>query len=117
MYAEGPAHDGLTHRRTVAEIQKKIVDRGTRHVVSRVLNAKSDKDEIAAWRQDLNRILQIFNVRSVHSSWRSPTATLQTELAINTHMLVADIHRNALAGQEGTAGRHRSVSRVFDPLT
>jgi hypothetical protein len=37
-------------------------------------------------------------------------ASFQMELAINTHMLVADMHRNALAGQEGTDGRHQSVS-------
>ena len=101
----------------MAEIQKKIVDRGGRHVVSRVLNAKSDKDAIVAWRQDLNRILHIFNVRSPDSDVCLLIASFQTELAINTHMLVADMHRNALAGQEGTVGRHQPVSATFYPLT
>ena len=53
--------------RTVEEIQKQIVERGKRHVASRVLNAKGDKDKIAAWRQELNRITQNFNVRPVYS--------------------------------------------------
>jgi hypothetical protein len=35
------------------------------------------------------------------------------ELSINTHMLVADLHRNALAGQEGAEGRHQPVSATF----
>ena len=53
--------------RTVEEIQKQIVERGKRHVTSRVLNAKGDKDKIAAWRQELNRITQNFNVCPVYS--------------------------------------------------
>jgi tetratricopeptide (TPR) repeat protein len=35
------------------------------------------------------------------------------ELSINTHMLVADMHRNVLAGQEDTDCRHQSVSTTF----
>ena len=114
MYVECSTYQNLD-RSTVADIQKKIVDRGGRRAVSRVMNAKSDKDAIAAWRQDLNRILHIFNVRSVDSSWHSPMASLQTELAISTHMLVADMHRNALKDQDDTAGRRQSVSAAFYP--
>ena len=33
-------------------------------MVSRAFHVKSDKDAIAGWKQDLNSILQIFNVRS-----------------------------------------------------
>jgi hypothetical protein len=53
------------NRRTVAEIQGKVVKRGKRNQISRFLSSKNDKDAIAAWRQDLNRILHIFNVRSL----------------------------------------------------
>ena len=63
-----PRNDLFTrylNRRTVAEIQGKVVKRGKRNPVSRFLGSKNDKDAIAAWRQDLNRILHIFNVRSV----------------------------------------------------
>ena len=65
---------------------------------------------IATWKQDLTRVLQIFNVRSVNYILYLPTTSIQTELAINTHVMVADIHRNAFAGQEGPSGQHRVVS-------
>ena len=56
--------------------------------------------------------------------WPLLTLHSQTELAINTHVtvsevhqgvvnthtLVSDIHQNMLKGQEGTDGQHRSVS-------
>ena len=42
-------------------------------VLSRTFYAKTDKDAIAAWKQEFNKILQIFNVRSVCSIWRSLT--------------------------------------------
>ena len=46
-------------------IQKKIVKQGKRNVVSRHIHAKNDKETIATWRSDLNRILHVFNVRPV----------------------------------------------------
>ena len=52
------------NRRAVAEIRRKVSKRGKRNAVSRLLRAKDDKDAIAAWRSDLNRILLIFNVGS-----------------------------------------------------
>ena len=61
-------HPRYLNRRTVAEIQGRVVKKATRNPVSRFFRSKNDKDAIAAWRQDLNRILQIFNVRSVRPS-------------------------------------------------
>jgi len=61
-------------------------------------------------------VLHVFNVCSVGSVRQPLTSRFQTELEINTHMLVADIHRNALPGQEGTGGQHHSVSAAFYPL-
>ena len=61
----GKVAHGDPNRRTVSEIQRNVVNRGKRNVVSRLFHAKNDKDTIAAWRLDLNRILHIFNVRSV----------------------------------------------------
>jgi len=60
------------------------------------LDSSSCKDAIAAWNQDLNRILGIFNVRSIGngSARYILMASFQTELGINTHLLVVDIHRN-----------------------
>jgi hypothetical protein len=63
-----PPDDPLTRcldRRTVAEIQGKVDKKGKRNTVSRLFGSKNDKDAIASWRQDLNRILHIFNVRPV----------------------------------------------------
>jgi len=104
----------------------KIIKQSKRNVVSRHLHAKLDKETIATWRSDLVRILHIFNVCSIVSTWLLLTLHSQTELAINTHVtvsevhhgvvnthtLVSDIHRNMLKGQEGTDGQHRSVSNA-----
>ena len=48
----------------MAEIQRNIVKRGGRSAASRLFRAKDDKEAIATWRLDLNRILHVFNVRS-----------------------------------------------------
>ena len=86
-------------------------------MASRLFHAKNDKDTIAAWRLDLNRVLHIFNVRSTGSVLLTLTPPLQTELAITTHVMVADIHRTLAAGQEGTDAQHRSVSMTPYPPT
>ena len=93
-------------------IRNKIVKTGKRGAASRLLHAKNDRDTITGWKQDLNRILQIFNVRSFGSVRLLLTASFQTELAINTHMMVADMHRNAPTGQEGSTSQRPTVSAV-----
>ena len=55
------AHHTLD-RRTIAEIQEKILKRSGRHGVSRFFHSSDDKDAIAAWKSDLNGILHVFNV-------------------------------------------------------
>jgi hypothetical protein len=50
------------NRRTVAEIQERIVEKGTRNLFSQIAHAKNDKETLASWRLDLNRILHVFNV-------------------------------------------------------
>ena len=99
--------------RTVAKIQKKNVKRGNRSAVSRLLREKGDKEAIAAWNQELIRVLHVFNVRSVAPAWKPLLNFFQTELAINTHVLVADIHRNALAHRESSCSQNPSVSVAF----
>ena len=47
---------------TLAEIERKVVKGGKRSVVFRFLLSKGDKDKIATWKQDLLRVLHIFNV-------------------------------------------------------
>ncbi|KAF9787213.1 hypothetical protein BJ322DRAFT_1186751 [Thelephora terrestris] len=81
---------------TVTKIQKKVVKRGKQSAASRMLNTKKDKDAIAAWRQELNGILQIFN----------------TELLINNHIMLVDILRNARDDREGTNRLHQSAQAI-----
>ena len=85
---------------------------------------------IAAWRSDLDRILHVFEVRSIlHSPPRLLTVHLQTELVLHTHIavsdvrgLVSDIHRAVVKGQEGvdiqnqTVGIYGSLSMIAKPL-
>ena len=81
---------------------------------------------IAAWRSDLDRILHVFEVRSiVHSLPRPLTVHLQTELALHTHIavsdvrgLVSDIHRAVVRGQEETDISNQTVGsyRALSPL-
>jgi hypothetical protein len=51
--------------RAVANIQRKLVKWAKRNAISRRLHAKSDKERITTWRSDLDKILQVFKVRSV----------------------------------------------------
>ena len=50
-------------------MERKIIKMSKRNAVSRLLRAKNDKDTIMAWRQDLNRILHIFNVSTAGQFW------------------------------------------------
>ena len=54
-------------RRTVAEIQERVMGRSGRHGVTRFFHSRDDKDAIAAWKLELNRILHVFNVCSGRS--------------------------------------------------
>ena len=47
------------------KIQRKVIKQGKRNAVSQLFHAKNDKEMITTWRADLNRILLVFNVRSV----------------------------------------------------
>jgi hypothetical protein len=122
----------------VADVQRRVDKRAKRSAFSRYILAKGDKDQIIAWRQDLVRILHVFNVRSIGSVGNPRTyQPIQTELAIDTNIrvadtqtmvadarmtvtntqtvvadtqtMVADIHRNMLAGQKDDSGRNQSV--------
>ena len=124
------AHRAL-NRRTVAGIQEKVTEKCGRSRLSRLIHAKNDKDTIAAWTLDLGGILRVFNV-----SFVVPVQPLlltvhsQTELIINTHVvvsdvhhgvvtthaMVSDIHRSILKGQEGTDDPQLSVSDICTPF-
>jgi len=49
----------------VADIHKKLVKWDGRNMISRRFHEKDDKETIATWRLDLDKILQVFCVRSV----------------------------------------------------
>ncbi|KAF9785155.1 hypothetical protein BJ322DRAFT_1108619 [Thelephora terrestris] len=76
---------------TIAEIREKVDEKGKQKWILRFINAKDDKDVIAAWRQDLDRVLRVFN----------------TQLAINTHVMVAGIYQEVIHG--GAPGQYRSI--------
>jgi len=50
------------NRRIVEGIQKKIVEKRERNQLSRLLNAKNDKETVITWKSDLNTFLHVFNV-------------------------------------------------------
>jgi len=111
------------NRSTVAGIQEKVIEKCGRNLLSRLANAKNDKETITAWKLDLNRILHVFNVRSAMAAWPSLTVHSQTELAINTHhgvvntqVMVSEIHRSVVKGQGGTDNQHQSVGDVCTPF-
>ena len=106
------AHQTTLDRRTMAEIQKKAIKRSKRNPVSRLLHAKNDKDAIAAWKLDLDRILRVFNACYVFAMRLLLTVHMQTELAINNHTMISEIHRNLLKGQESPDDQHQSVSYI-----
>ena len=82
--------------RALDEIQRDVIKQGKRNAVSRLFRAEDDKEKIAARRLELNRILHVFNVRSFTSVRQSLTVHLQTELAMNTNLLVSDVHRDVV---------------------
>ena len=87
-----------------------MIKQSKRNVVSRLFNAKDDKEAIAAWRLDLNRILHVFNVRSITSSPPLLTIRFQTELAINTHVAVSDIGTEVANTHNIVSDTHTIVS-------
>jgi len=102
-------------RRTVAEIQGRIIGKRERGLLSRLAHAKNDKEIIAAWRLDLIRILQVFNVRSAGSVRLPLIASFQTELTLSAHTMVSDMHQNMLKGSEDTGGKYQAVSGTRTP--
>ena len=102
--------DNVLYCRTVAEIEKDITKQGRRNPASRIFHPKSDKKKMAAWRGELNRILQIFNVRSVTLPLASLTICLQTELAIGMNATISKTHNLVSGTQNIVYDTHNIVS-------
>lgn len=116
----------------MAAIQRKIEKLNERSVLSRHFHAKTDRDMIAAWKSDLNRILLVFNVSRTAFFLLFLTTRFQTEFAVNTHVvaakihrdvantqnMVSDIHHTIVHRQEGVGYRNQSVGNDFaQPVT
>ena len=73
---------------------------------------------IAGWRLDLNRILHTFNVGSI-SSVRLLLTTLhpQTELVINTNVVVSDVHQGVANTHAVVTSTHTIVSEIHRTMT
>ena len=79
----------------MAQIQRSAIEPDKRNFISRIFNAKKDKDTVAAWRSELDRIVHVFEVRSaLHSLPALLIVHLQTELAIHTHLAVSDVRED-----------------------
>lgn len=101
----------------MAEIRGNIIERGKRHWVSGILNARGDRNAIAAWREELVMVLDVFNVRLFGSAWHSLTAPFQTELILNTYVAVERVSQKldafGYANQRGARCLSPSVSVIF----
>lgn len=83
--------DSLTtsvNRRTVADIEREIVDWSKRKATD---ERDFDKQTIAAWRLDLKKFLQVFEVRPMTFICPLLTSRFQTELTIETCAIAPDI--------------------------
>ena len=61
-----------------------ITRRGKQNAISRRLNTENNNGAISTWRSDLNKILHVFNVRSITLVRLSLAFRLQTEPRTNT---------------------------------
>jgi len=87
-------------------------------VISRRYHAKDDKEAIAAWNLDLNKIRRVFDVRPVTPLRPPLTARFQTELGIDTRATgsdattkhtaaISDVHRDVINAETiGSGVRH-----------
>ena len=101
--------DDEINRRTVTEIQRKVTKQSQRNALSRFFHARNDKEKIAAWKLELDRILRVFNVRSVNLTWLSLSVPFQTELSLRTAVAVTSIHNDVSKIREQFGGQVHSV--------
>ena len=90
-------------------MERNVIKLGKRNAISRLFRSQEDKDKIASWRLDLNRVLHVFNVRSEASPPSFLTARPQTELSINTNAKVSDIHNDVANTQNIVSDIHRTM--------
>ena len=71
------------------EIQRNVIKRGKRNSIARLFRG-DDKEAIDTWRLNFNRVLHVFNVRSVTSAWPLLTSRFQTELVMSADLTVSE---------------------------
>ena len=98
--------------RTISEIEKNIIKRGKRNPVSRHFHARDDKEAIAAWGLELNRILRVFKVRFIASVSPSLTFGLQVEFGVNAYRSVSGVHRDIADRYNIGPDVHRGISNA-----
>ena len=96
----------------VADIQGRVTKQSQRGRASRFLHAKGDKEKIAGWKAELNKILHVFQVRSVASPPTLLIASFQTELAINTHVVLSDTQNTVVDTCNTVNNTHHIVSDI-----
>ncbi|KAF9783129.1 hypothetical protein BJ322DRAFT_137268 [Thelephora terrestris] len=79
--------------KTLAGIQSEIVKLGKRNAAFQALHANSDKDKIARWNRELDKIRQLFSI----------------ELEINTNIGVTDTLCKIMAGAEDGIGQRQPI--------
>jgi len=90
----------VSNRGTVDEIQRTSLSRADNGAI-RLFHAKSDKETIAAWKLDLIRVLQIFNVSSFGPFQQSLTAPSLSDQAGNQYNLDGDGYPSSRADRSG----------------
>jgi hypothetical protein len=102
----------------MAEIQEHIAKRDKRNSIFQRFYAKEDEEAIAAWKLELRKIRNVFDVRPFAPIRRVLTFGLQTKLAINadvddTQRRVSNIHitvPNLVEASTVAPAIHRNVS-------
>ena len=101
----------------MAQIQRGVVKLGKRNAISRFSRAKNDKDTIAGWHSDLDRILQVFKVCLTTPSLLTPlTTNLQTELAVHTDVTVTETRHDVAYTREVVSDIQRAVVKVQEGI-
>ena len=101
----------------MAAIQRNVRELNKRNFLSRHFHAKNDKDAIAAWKSDLNRILHVFTVRSIVPSLAFLMSRFQVEFAVTTHVVAIDIHRGVENTQNMVSDLHQDVENTQDMVS
>ncbi|KAF9791098.1 hypothetical protein BJ322DRAFT_1208324 [Thelephora terrestris] len=97
---------------TMTEIQQNVTEKGEQNWASRFLNARNDKDAIAAWNQDFMRVLHVFNTGlaiSAHvvAEGSSKKLDVQAELVSSMSQKL-----DVLTNQEGPHRRNSTQASI-----